>query len=140
MAAIEVPRIDRVVPADVFKVAIMYSVQKLGYDKPSEEQEKAVSKFLRGQDVFISLPTGAGKSLCYACLTLSFDYLRHYGKQFSAEIHHSIAVVSPLSSLIKDQVESFTKRYVCVCVRACVHMRACVHVCVCVCAGESSGT
>ena len=47
MAAIKVPRIDRVVPADVFKVAVMYSIQKLGYDKPSEEQEKAVSKFLK---------------------------------------------------------------------------------------------
>ena len=117
MAVIEVSRIDRVVPADVFKVAIMYSIQKLGYNKPSEEQEKAVSEFLRGRDVFVSLPTGAGKSLCYACLPLSFDYLRHYGRQSSEEIHHSIAVVvSPLSSLMKDQVESFTKRGMCVCV------------------------
>ena len=34
MAAIKVtiPRIDRVVPTNVFKVAIMYPVQKLGYN------------------------------------------------------------------------------------------------------------
>ena len=50
MVTIEVtiPRFNRVVPADVFRVTLMYSVQKLGYDKPSEEQGTAVSEFLKG--------------------------------------------------------------------------------------------
>ena len=105
-----VPRLNRKFPADIFKVAVLHGVQTLGYDRPNEDQETAVNEFLKGRDVFVSLPTGAGKSLCYACLPLSFDYLRRHDTS-SEVLHHSIAVVvSPLTSLMKDQVESFSKR------------------------------
>ena len=32
------------------------------------DQDKAIRKFLQGSDVFVSLPTGEGKSLCFAAL------------------------------------------------------------------------
>ncbi len=34
----------------------------------SSKQEEAILAFLQNQDVFISLPTGYGKSLCYSLL------------------------------------------------------------------------
>ena len=39
-------------------------------------QETAVGAFVMGSDVFLSIPTGGGKSLCYAVLPRVFDMLR----------------------------------------------------------------
>ena len=64
-----------------------------------------VEAFVEGQDVFVSLPTGSGKSVCYACLPLVFDLLRSQGD------HRSIVVVvAPLTALMQDQVASFQAR------------------------------
>ena len=57
-----------------------------------------------GQGVFVVLPTGYGKSLCYACIPTTFDTLCGVNK-------HSIVVVvvvTPLIALMKDQVAIFT--------------------------------
>ena len=62
--------------------------------------------FLSGRDVFVSLPTGSGKSLCYSVLPRLFDRLRH------VQTTRSIVVVSPLVALMKEQVCSFDKKTV----------------------------
>ncbi|SMN01673.1 hypothetical protein SPONL_2222 [uncultured Candidatus Thioglobus sp.] len=35
---------------------------------PTDEQTEAVKTFLGGKDVFVCLPTGSGKSVCFTCL------------------------------------------------------------------------
>ena len=50
-------------------------VRSLGYDAVKPEQERALLS-LRGHVVFVSLPTGYGKSLCYAALPAAFDAVR----------------------------------------------------------------
>ena len=55
---------------------------------------------MSGHDVFAALPTGYGKSLCYGCLPGIFDSI------CSCE-GSTVIIVSPLSALMKDQVESF---------------------------------
>ena len=47
---------------------LLSDIRKMGYDRPTNDQKKAVEAFALGKDVFILLPTGSGKSLCYACL------------------------------------------------------------------------
>jgi len=80
---------------------------ELGYSSLKTEQTQAILKFLQGKDVFVVLPTGYGKSLCYACLPLVFD--RVFGRLSTNE--RSIAVViSPLIALMEDQVGSFSSR------------------------------
>ena len=39
-----------------------------GYERLKEEQLSAIEKFVSGQDVFVSLSTGFGKSLIYGLL------------------------------------------------------------------------
>ena len=41
-----------------------------------DQQVEAIVKFCEGQDVFVSLPTGFGKSMIYALLPLLFDKMR----------------------------------------------------------------
>ena len=41
-----------------------------------EKQFEAIHKFCSGNDVFVSLPTGFGKSIIYAILPLVFDRIR----------------------------------------------------------------
>ena len=41
-----------------------------------EKQKEAIHAFLSGRDVFVSLPTGYGKSLIYAILPLVFDHIK----------------------------------------------------------------
>ncbi len=69
----------------------------LGYELKNE-QEESVFQFASGKDVFVCLPTGYGKSLCYEILPIVFDELRGVEKK------SIILVVSPLSALMKDQV------------------------------------
>lgn len=59
---------------------------------------ESVLSFLKGNDVFIILPTLSGKSLCFSVLHICiFDYLYR-------SVGSSVIVVSPLKALMKDQV------------------------------------
>ena len=80
------------------------AAKTLGYKDAKPDQKKAVSAFVNGSDVFVSLPTGSGKSFCYWCLPDVFDQIR--GKSGKS----IMLVVSPLIALMMDQVVSLTNR------------------------------
>ena len=97
---VRVKRLKRDFPLHQVNAAILQAVRTLGYDRPTEDQRDAIRSFVEGVDVFVSLPTGSGKSLCYACLPVLFDVLRGDVDQQGS----IVVVVSPLSSLMQDQV------------------------------------
>ena len=103
-----IPRVGIAVTKRELYVSVLRSFQKLGYDQPTYEQAQVVCKFAQGKDVLVILPTGGGKSLCFVALPYVFDYL----KQADAPSEGSsvVVVVSPLVSLMKDQVSSYSKR------------------------------
>ena len=53
--------------------------------------------------MFVTLPTGSGKSLCYAALPFVFDFLR-------AQDTSIVVVVCPLQSIMEDQVRKYVAR------------------------------
>ena len=56
--------------------AIHYAVERLGFAEIKSLQLKVVLALATEQDVFGVLPTGYGKSLCYACLPILFCFAR----------------------------------------------------------------
>jgi superfamily II DNA helicase RecQ len=56
---------------------------------------KIVSEFISGKDVFVILPTGYGKSLCFFCLPKSFDILRKTCGSI-------VVVITPLIAIMED--------------------------------------
>ena len=77
-------------------------------------QQHAIKVFVEGHVVFVCLPTGSGKSLCYGVLPLVFERLcgsrdhSHTGTEHASR--SLVIVVSPLKALMKDRVESFKKK------------------------------
>ena len=63
-----------------------------GYDAFRPGQQAVVEELLAGHDVLAVMPTGAGKSICYQVPALCMEGIT--------------LVVSPLISLMKDQVEN----------------------------------
>ena len=61
---------------------------------------------MEGNDVFVWLPTGFGKSVIYESLSFVFDCLKNISNSV-------VLVVSPLVSLMVEQVKSLAKRGVC---------------------------
>ena len=69
----------------------------VGLPFPEIITESHYHKFHHGKGCFGVLPTGYGKSLCYACLLGVFDKL--FGCTLSI-----VATITPLMSIMKDQV------------------------------------
>ena len=70
--------------------------EHFGFSAFRPGQEQAVRAALDGRDVLVVMPTGAGKSLCYQLPALMRDDLT--------------LVVSPLVSLMEDQVQALARR------------------------------
>ena len=68
-----------------------------GIEKLSPQQEKAIDCLKSGKDVFLSLRTGGGKSLCYMAFPIFCDE--------QIDTMPQVLIISPLLSIMKEQTD-----------------------------------
>ena len=102
-----VPSLDRMITEMDLHLSTLHAFQCLGYDFPSQDQKDAITSFVKGNDVFIVLPTGSGKSLCYVTLPFVFEKFLRPADKVTFPI---VVVITPLTSLMKDQVKKYGSR------------------------------
>lgn len=61
---------------DYLSEAISEAAQKLSINELKPKQREAITSYVSGNDTFVVLPTGYGKSLIYAILPLIFNKLK----------------------------------------------------------------
>lgn len=83
-------------PTDQLAAARTLLLERFGYPDFRPGQTEAVRSVLEGRDTLVILPTGGGKSLCYQVPALVLQGLT--------------VVISPLISLMKDQVDALVAR------------------------------
>ena len=71
-----VPCLGRSICIHLFDRIVEASARNLGYQSLCEEQTEAVKAFLGGRDVFVALPTGSEKSVCYTDLPVVVSIVR----------------------------------------------------------------
>jgi ATP-dependent DNA helicase RecQ len=93
---------------DSYESAVLKAAEQLSFSPLKLEQKICIEEFIKGRDVFVILPTGFGKTVCYACAPLAYDIYHKKPK----EEQSILIVISPLTSLIKDQVSNLNKHYI----------------------------
>ncbi|CAG8845281.1 10094_t:CDS:2, partial [Gigaspora margarita] len=80
----------------LFEKKILLALKTIfGFDYSYAEQIQVIANFIVNRDVFVIMPTGSGKSLCYILPSIFYTGLT--------------VVFSPLVLLIEDQIAKLTK-------------------------------
>ncbi|KAI1074251.1 ATP-dependent DNA helicase recQ [Whalleya microplaca] len=103
-------RIEQQADDDNGNIATAILQDKFGYHAFRHEQFSAIKSVLRGENVLVVFPTGAGKSLCYQIPGIAFEKIdAEHGARDRMGAGISI-VVSPLIALMKDQVDALQRK------------------------------
>ena len=88
--------------------ALDFAAQKLGFKEFKSHQSAALRNFVQGQDLFVNLPTGFGKSGVFQAAPVVLDFMRLHKPGVHRDADESegekslIIVILPLKALAVD--------------------------------------
>ena len=82
--------------------AILDALSLWKFSELRQNQLSVINSFCAGNDVFVALPTGSGKSVCYWILPSIFKTLHNKDRS-------TFIVISPLEALMKDQERAVSR-------------------------------
>ena len=117
MAVLESSSSSVTISVEGLNRAVFEAAEKLGVKELKPKQHEAIVSYVTGNDTFVVLPTGYGKSLIYAILPVIFDKLRGNNCYYDVFIcivcnlgtqGSIVTIVSPLTALMLDQKKRFS--------------------------------
>ena len=74
----------------------------------TENQFESIYSFICGREVYISLPTGSGKSVIFHLIPLVHTWMFHNSNSTQFKEDSIILIICPLLTLMQDQVKLLT--------------------------------
>ena len=90
--------------------AMLYAASKIGVPSLNNEQKKAVAAIVKRHNVFVCLPTGFGKSLCFQSVPFVMDYLDSNSTDECVVDRHLAIVVEPTAAIMRAHVAKLSSR------------------------------
>lgn len=94
-------------PGLVHEVLMRKYLNKMGHDSFRSLQKQIINDVVRGKDVYLTMATGMGKSLCFQIASLVRNDINNLSQHKKPGIS---IVISPLIALMTDQVKKLTKK------------------------------
>ena len=113
--------------SDHRELAMMCAAERIGIPSLNAKQKQAVCAFLDGKYVFVSLPTGIGKSACFQSIPFVFDYLKSSQSSYVELWTHLLQANSDKSSFFTVSPDRFDNRSTILFQR--LRMRAWIYLC-----------
>ena len=91
-----------------FEAACSYAAQSLGVFELNYYQKESLKAITSGRDVFVSLPTGFGKSMCFQSVPFAWDFLHR--RTLGEDAQSILLVVKPTIPIMVDQCTSLVAK------------------------------
>ena len=82
--------------------SVLREIHRLGITDQRPHQMKAIKTFMQGKDVFVSFPTGCGKSLIFSVLPYVYDDL--HGLEGSSVIIKCLALTATATVCTRNKI------------------------------------
>ena len=93
---------------DVFRLCIQSVCPMFNVLSLKEGQFQALYSFICGEEVFVNLPTGSGKSLIFQMVPLIHMCMHENVSAIHWKKNPVIIIISPLLALMQDQVKKLS--------------------------------
>ncbi len=104
---------NRGMDKQIFKAALSHAAMQLKIPRLNAKQEAAVRGIVGENDVFVNLPIGFGKTICFQSIPFVMDYITPPEPAEEVIDKHIAIVVEPTAAIMRDQATKLLAKGIC---------------------------